>query len=313
MSMACLCPGQGAQTPGFLHRLPSDVEVAQTCDEASAALSLDVLTLDTADALQSTVAVQLATVVAGVAVGRALAARGAVPDAVAGLSVGAYTAAVLSGALQLPAALSVVRIRAELMERAYPYGYGLAAVVGLGERTVAAIVEEIERSGTPVYLANLNAATQFVLAGSDAGLELALERARAAGARTAERMAVAVPSHCRLLGTVGDALAVALRPVPLAPPRLAYVTNRRARVTFDPEEIREDLSRNVQYPVRFGDAIAVMYETGARLFVEVPPGRSLTGLAEAAFPEARALAAEETTLQTISLLASRERSLGATR
>ena len=315
MSVAWLCPGQGAQTPGFLQRLPEDPEIARTLDEAATTLGAHApgLGLDSADALRSTVAVQLATVVAGVAVGRALVARGAAPDAVAGLSVGAYTAAVLSGALELPAALRTVRIRARLMEGAYPRGYGLAAVVGLGERAVAALVSEVARGGAPVYLANLNAPAQFVLAGSDAGLDLALERALAAGARKAERMAVAVPSHCELLRSVGDALAVALREVPLARPHLAYVTNQRARRTFEPEEIREDLARNVQYPVRWSDATAVLYEGGARLFVEVLPGRVLTGLAEAAFPEARAVAAEETRLETITVLTTRERRLDESR
>lgn len=313
MSVAFLCPGQGAQTPGFLHRLPEDPEVARTLAEAGRALGADALGLDTAAALASTVAVQLATVVAGVATGRALAARGAAPDAVAGLSVGAYTAAVLAGALRLPDALLAVRLRAELMERAYPRGHGLAAIVGLGERAVAAIVEDVARGGAPVYLANLNAPAQLVVAGSDEGLDRALRAALAAGARKAERMAVAVPSHCALLQPVGDALAAALRGVPLARPPIAYVTNRRARLTFDPEEIRDDLARNVQHPVRWHDATTVLYETGARLFVEVPPGRTLTGLAEAAFPEARVVAAEEVRLDTVAVLAARERRLAASR
>lgn len=307
MTVAFLCPGQGAQIPGFLHRLPGDAEVARTLDEASEALGSDALALDAADALASTVAVQLATVVAGVAVGRALRARGVDPDAVAGLSVGAFTAAVLCDALALPAALRVVRVRAQAMAGAYPAGHGLAAIVGLGERTVAAIAEEVAREGAPVYVANLNAPTQLVLAGSDAALDRALALARAAGARRAERMAVAVPSHCPLLAGVADAVEAALRDVPVAPPRVPYVTNARARVSTAPDAIRDDLARNVERPVRWGDATAVLHELGVRLFVEVPPGRVLTGLAEEAFPEARAVAAEEARLDDVAALAARER------
>ena len=313
MSVVLVCPGQGAQTPGFLHRLPADPAVARTLEEATAVLGQEALALDGAGALASTVAVQLATVVAGVAVGRALLARGVEAEAAAGLSVGAFTAAVLCGALELPAALRVVRLRAERMERAFPRGHGLAAVVGLGEGAVAAIVAEVARGGAPVYLANLNAPTQFVLAGSDAGLDLAIGRALAAGARRAERMAVAVPSHCELLTPVGDDLAAALREVPVARPALAYVTGARARVTRDPEVIRDDLARNVQRPVRWADATAVLHELGARLFVEVPPGRALSDLAEAAFPGARAVAAEEVPLATIAVLAARERLLDGER
>jgi malonate decarboxylase epsilon subunit len=307
VSVALLCPGQGAHTPGFLHRLPRDPEAARTLAAATAALGGDALALDAPEALRSTVAVQLATVIAGVAAGRALAARGLAPEGFAGLSVGAFTAAVLAGALRLEDALSVVRLRAERMQAAYPRGFGLAAIVGLGERAVAEVVAAATTPAAPVYLANLNGATQMVLAGADAGLERAIERAAAAGAQRAERLPVAVPSHCELLRPVGAALEERLRVVPLARPRGAYVTNLRARVTFDPEAIREDLARNVQHPVRWHDMTRLLFERGARLFVEVPPGRVLTGLAEIAFAEARAVAVDETPLDTVAVLAARER------
>ncbi len=313
MSVAFLCPGQGAQAPGFLHRLPRDPEVLRALDAATTALGTDALALDSPEALRSTVAVQLATVVAGVAVGRALSARGADADGFAGLSVGAFTAAVLAGALELGDALRIVRTRAELMQAAFPRGFGLAAVVGLGERAAAEVVAAATSPAAPVYLANLNGPTQMVIAGADAGLERALARAADAGAQRAERLPVAVPSHCELLRGVAEALAASLRAVPLARPRGAYVTNLRARATFDPGAIRDDLALSVQHPVRWHDMTTLLYEAGTRLFVEVPPGRVLTGLAETAFPEARAVAAEETALETIAVLAGRERALEGAR
>lgn len=305
MTVALLCPGQGAHAPGLLHRLPVDAEVARTLDAAAAALGADPLALDAPEALRSTVAVQLATVIAGVAAGRALAARGVEAEGFAGLSVGAYTAAVLAGAMELGDALRVVRLRAERMQAAYPRGFGLAAIVGLDERAVARVVAAATTSAAPVYLANLNGPTQMVVAGADAGLERAIAGAAAAGAQRAERLPVAVPSHCELLRPVGAALEEALRAIPLARPRGAYVTNLRARATFDPGAIREDLALNVQHPVRWHDVTTLLFERGARLLVEVAPGRVLTALAESAFPEARAVAVDETPLDTIAALAAR--------
>ncbi|MBV8296749.1 MAG: malonate decarboxylase subunit epsilon [Acidimicrobiia bacterium] len=313
MSIAFLFPGQGAQTPGFLHRLPDHERVAATREEASRVLGQDVWELDREAALASTVAVQLTTVIAGVALARALGTRGVEPQAVAGLSVGAFTAAVVCGAVQLADALRLVRLRSTLMERAYPQGHGLAAIVGLDERSVSTLVAQASTPEAPVYLANLNAPTQFVLAGADAGLEAALGRARAAGARKAERLAVTVPSHCRLLEPVALELERALATVEVAEPRTLYVTNRRARVTRDRDVIRDDLARNVMYAVHWHDATTVLFELGVRLFIEMPPGHTLTDLATAAFPDARAVAAEETRLETITILAERECRLDETR
>jgi malonate decarboxylase epsilon subunit len=306
--IALLCPGQGAQSPGFLQRLPRHAAVAATLDEASAALGQDVRSLDGAAALQSTVAVQLTTVVAGVAAGRVLAAEGGPPDAVAGLSVGTFTAAVLAGALPLADAVRVVRLRAELMEGAFPRGFGLAAVVGLPERRVAALVAAVTGRG-PLHVANVNAPAQIVVAGADAALDEVLVRARGAGARRTERMAVAVPSHCALLAPVAARLAAALREVALADARVPYVTSGRARPTRDRERIRDDLARNVMEPVRWHDATTVLVELGVRLFLEVPPGRTLATLAAEAFPEARAVAVEDAGAAAAAALARRERRL----
>jgi malonate decarboxylase epsilon subunit len=307
MSTALLFPGQGAQTPGFLDRLPDDPAVAATLAEASAILGREIRELQSEQALRSTVAVQVTTLVAGVAALRALAERGVAADAVAGLSVGAFTAAVAGGALSFADALPLVRLRGDLMESAYPHGYGMAAIVGLGERRLSEIIERVNHPEEQVYLANLNSATQFVVAGAEPALNAVLEEAHNAGARKAERLAVSVPSHSRLLSHVADELERAVRDVSIVDSRVPYISNRRARATRDAEEIRADLARNVMYPVRWYDGTTVLYELGARLFIEMPPGRVLTDLAEAAFPDARAVAAEDTRFDTIAVLAMRER------
>ena len=114
--------------PGMLHQLPDRAETTSTLQEASQVLGRDVLTLDTEQALSSTVAVQLSLFVSGVAATRIMQAEGVKPDVVAGLSVGAFAAAVAAGALTFRDGLALVKVRAELMEKAYPEGYGLARV-----------------------------------------------------------------------------------------------------------------------------------------------------------------------------------------
>lgn len=299
MSAAYLFPGQGAQTPGFLHRLPEHPAVKQALDEAAEALRLDVLMLDTAAALLSTRNVQLSVLIAGVAVARALSYEGMQVDAAAGLSVGAFGAAVACGALRFADALALVKIRGEYMEQAYPKGYGMVAIAGLDERQVAAILGRVGGAGAQVYLANINAPTQIVVSGADLALEAVMKLAREQGARRAESLAVSTPSHSPLLHAVSERLAAAMRTVEFQTPQASYVSNRRARVVRDAAGVREDLILNVENVVHWHDSVTVLYELGVRFFVEPPPGQVLTRLAQQAFPMARAIAAEEVPLRSI--------------
>jgi malonate decarboxylase epsilon subunit len=306
MSVAFLFPGQGSQRPRMLHALPDAAAVTDTLDQASEALGKNVRELDSADALASTVATQLALLVAGVATDRALAARGARPDMVAGHSVGAFAAAVSAGVLAFADALRLVRLRGEQMEQAYRSGHGMAVIVGLRQRQAQALIEEASTAEAPVFAANINAPDQLAIAGSHAGLDRALALARQAGARRAERLAVAVPSHCPLLDSVADRLARALADVELQPPTVPYVGNRRARVLRDAAAIRDDLATSVAFPVRWHDATCVIYERGQRLFIEMPPSQVLTNLATVAFPDARAVAVADAGLESAAALVARE-------
>jgi len=307
VNIAYLFPGQGAQTPGFLHSLPAHAAVNATLDEAGSVLGLDVMTLDTSAALVSTVAVQLSVLIAGVGAMRALAHEGVRVDAAAGLSVGAFAAAVTCGALAFADALALVRLRAECMAQAFPQGYGMAAIVGLDERQIAGIVEQLGGAAAQIHIANVNAPTQIVVSGADGALDAAVEAARRAGARQATRMLVSVPSHCSLLDPVAARLAAAMEPIELHAPNLPYVSNRRARVVCDAESVREDLIYNVAHTVRWYDSVNVLYELGVRLFIEPPPGQLLSRLAQQAFPEARAVAIENTQLASVVLLAQHRR------
>lgn len=307
MDIAFLYPGQGAQTPGFLSRLPRHAAVDATLDEASRVLGQDARSLDSETSLACTVGVQLSGLVAGVAVTRALAAEDVVPDAVAGLSSGAFTAAVACGALAFDDALPLLRLRAELMQQAYPSGYGLAALVGLDEARVNQLVADIHGPHTPLYVANLNARTQIVLAGNDAALTRAVEAARAAGAYRAHRMAVAVPSHCALMDAVAQRLAQALEKIAVQAPRVPYLGNLRARALRDAQGIREDLANNVAHTVRWHDAMTALYERGVRHFFEAPPGATLTGIARESFDDVQARSLSDTPLDTVVYLARRAR------
>jgi malonate decarboxylase epsilon subunit len=299
--IAFLFPGQGAQSPGFLHTLGGVVphpQVEATLSEASDVLKLDVLDLDSADALRSTVAVQVALVVAGVAAMRALRAQGIECEAAAGLSVGAYGAAVASGAIAFDDALRLVQLRAQLMESAYPSGYGMLAVLGMNEREIDAAI--VAAGVDDVYIGNLNAPRQIVLAGSDAGLERVRQRVIERGARRAERLAVSVPSHCELLDDAARQLTDAARKIDFAAPRIPYIGNRGARVLRTADAVRDDLATNLRYPVRWHEASVVLGELGARVLVEMPPGRTLTQLADEALPDIAAIAVEATSITPVA-------------
>jgi malonate decarboxylase epsilon subunit len=301
--IAFLFPGQGSQFAGFLRTLGGTrphARIAETIEEASDVLHMDVLSLDCADALDSTVAVQISLLVAGIATVRALRDEGVVPDAVAGLSVGAYGAAVACESIAFDDALRLLHLRAQLMERAYPRGYGMLAVSGLGERELEAVIAKA--STQAAYIANLNAPRQIVVAGAEGDLDQVRERALEAGARKAERLAVSVPSHCVLLDDAARELTEAASKITFRPPAIPYISNRGARPLRQADAIRTDLATNLRYPVRWHDSTIVLAELGVQVFVEMPPGRTLTQLAEDALPGIAKVAVEQVSIPSAAAL-----------
>nr|WP_311530133.1 malonate decarboxylase subunit epsilon [uncultured Ralstonia sp.] len=285
MSILFMFPGQGSQRVDMLHTLPNDPAAAQTLAEAGDVLGVDPLTLDTAEALRSTVAVQLCLLIASVAVARTLVRQDAAPDMVAGLSIGAWPAAVAAGVLGFSDALHLVRLRGQLMEDAYPSGYGMAVTAGLTEPEVAAIVAQINSAETPAYVANLNAERQIVVAGNDAALAQVMARAQAEGASTVARLCMAVPSHCPLLDAQAAALAAAAAKVPAHAPQLTYVSSSRARALFRANLIVEDLAWNMARPVLWHDTMRHAFERGTRLAVEIAGNGALKRLAQPVFAD----------------------------
>lgn len=303
--IALLFPGQGSQTPGMLHRLPDHPAVRKTLAEVSAELGYDVLTLDTPEALHSTIPVQLALLTAGVAAARALEAEGVIPDAAAGLSVGAFGAAAHARVLTLADSVRLVKQRAELMEKHSPKGYGLTAIVGLNEDQVATLIREAHTPESPVFLGNVNSAEQIVISGSLTGMAKVGSDALQAGARKVERLNVAVLSHSPLLQPIANVLTQTLQNIPFHPPRMVYVGNVRARALRNPEDIAWDLANNIANGVRWYETTIVLQELGCTLCIETPPGHVLTNLAKQSIPDVKSIALADASLSYVIQQASR--------
>jgi malonate decarboxylase epsilon subunit len=304
MRVGFLFPGQGSQRVGMLHFLPDHPAVNRTLEEASRELGRDITELDSEESLKSTIAVQIGLFTAGVAAARALQEEGVHACAVAGLSVGAFAAAVTSGALAFKHGIQLVKRRAELMENQFPGGYGLAAIVGLTEEQVCRLILDASEDGSRVYIGSINAPQQLIIAGSDWGMQKVLDAARVLGAHKAERLAVSVPSHCPLLLPVADALRRTLLNMELVKPAVPYVGNVRARPLRTAEAVAEDLSSNVAYTVRWYDTMVVLAELGCELFLEMQPGHVLTDLAAAALPQIRSIAIEKVSLRYAKRMAT---------
>ncbi len=287
----------------MLHDLPAHPLVQACLDEASTVLGQSVLDLDSAQALADTRAVQLCLLVAGVACARLLLNVAPAPDYVAGLSIGAYPAAVVAGALGFEDAVRLVALRGELMQAAYPQGYGMTAIVGLDLSRVEPLLAEAEG---PVYLANVNADNQVVIAGSHAAMAAVAKRARDAGASLAKPLAVSVPSHCPLLQGPAVQLAEAFASVPLHVPRIRYLSGTTARSLVQPDILRDDLAFNMCRIVDWRALASTAFERGVRLQIEMPPGSVLTGLTRRAFSEGTLIAWQGARLDTLQALMQEE-------
>lgn len=299
MSVAFVFPGQGVQYPGMLHDLLDHPAVDRTLDEVSDALLADVRTLDSQEALRSDVSVQVALFSAGVGTARAILEQGVEPAAVAGLSVGAFAAAVVAGVLPLRDGVELVRLRAQEMERLFRSGYGMSAIVGLTESQVTEMVQAETSEQSPVFVGNVNAPRQIVIAGESAAMERVMAAARRHGASKAVRLHVSVLSHCSLLQPVADVLGKRIAGMCLKSPQATYVGNVDARALRTKERIADDLVNNIAHGVRWHDATTVLKELGCRLFLEMPPGHALTELTRQNLPAVSSMPVEARTLSRL--------------
>ena len=280
MNTGLLFPGQGSQRPQMLHELVQHPAVDETLAEISETLGIDVRTLDSTDALRSPVSVQLALLAVGVSTARALQRSGVRPLAVAGLSIGAFSAAVVAEAIELSDVVRLVRSRAEQMEHLYPTGYGLAAIVGLSEAQVIRLVTAVSTTEHPVFVGNINAPRQIVVAGSIEGMKAVLAKALLQGARKAELLDVPVPSHCPLLQPIADSLRKQLEAISVRDPKIIYIANVNARAVRTAKGVANDLADNIAHGVRWHDATSIAQELGCELLLQLPPGHTLRDLAQ---------------------------------
>ena len=306
MSIAFIFPGQGSQSPGMLHNLPDLPTVPRTLEEISDVLQADVRDLDSEQNLDSDVSVQLALFTAGVSTAYGLMEQGVRPTAVSGLSVGAFAAAVAADVLSLRDGVELIRLRAKEMIKLYPSGYGLSAIVGLSESQVAKIVEATTSNATPVFVSNINAPQQIVIAGANVAMDNVLEEALRQGASKAARLHVSVLSHCPLLQPVADILQKRISAISLKRPEVTYVANVNARALRAKELVANDLANNIAHGVRWHDATTVLKELGCHLFLEMPPGHTLSDLAQANLTDVKSIPVEPATLAKTFRVARQE-------
>ncbi|AZG28637.1 ACP S-malonyltransferase [Neisseria gonorrhoeae] len=284
MSFAFFFPGQGSQSLGMMNGFAEHAIVKNTFDEASAILGQDLWAMingSDAEIIGQTVNTQPIMLAAGVAVYRAyLEVGGKTPAAVAGHSLGEYTALVAAEALDFADAVKLVRLRAELMQSAVPQGVGaMAAILGLEDEQVRQICAE-SAQGEVVEAVNFNSPGQVVIAGNAAAVGRTMAAAKEAGAKRALPLPVSVPSHCSLMKPAADKLAEALKTVEIKQPQIRVIHNADVAAYDDAGKIKDALVRQLYSPVRWTETVNALVSDGIAESAECGPGKVLAGLAK---------------------------------
>jgi [acyl-carrier-protein] S-malonyltransferase len=280
--VAFVFPGQASQYPGMGKELAEKYPAARAVfEEADKALGFSISKLcfeGTEDELKLTANTQPAILTVSVATSRVLAEKGLTPDFVAGHSLGEYSALVAAGSLKFADAVVLVRKRGTYMQEAVPAGVGaMAAIMGLSPAVVAdACKRAAEREVCSA--ANLNSPEQTVISGHASAVKRAVEIASQLGAKRAVMLAVSAPFHSALMMPAQERLAEDLKKTEFGALRVPLVTNVDADTIESGAEAREALVRQVTAPIRWEESVQALIDEGVNTFVEVGPGRVLTGL-----------------------------------
>ena len=275
--IAFIFPGQGAQSAGmgkdFYEKSSSAREIFDT---ASDLLQLDMpaLCFEENDRLDLTEYTQAALVTTSLAMTQAVCEKGLFPAVTAGLSLGEYCAVVTAGAMGFPDAVTAVRKRGILMQNAVPQGVGsMAAVIGMEADRIEAVIAAIEG----VEIANYNCPGQIVITGLAEGVATAGEQLKAAGAKRVLPLNVSGPFHSSLLQEAGRELAEVLAPIEIGALKIPYAANVTGEMVTDSSAVKELLARQVAASVRWQQCVETMIAEGIDTFVEIGPGKSLSG------------------------------------
>ena len=280
--IAFVFPGQGSQHVGMGKSLSDRFDICrETLEHADEAVGVSLSTLcfqGPDDALMLTENTQPAVLAVSIAVYRLLASRGITPDIVAGHSLGEYSAHVAAGTISFADALRTVRRRGQYMQEAVPVGTGaMAAILGLDAQTVEQACQE-SAGADIVSPANLNAPGQVVIAGHRSAVERASARAKELGARRAMPLPVSAPFHCALMKPAEQRLEPELRSLIVSDPSMPVVANVDAEPKRDATAAIDALVRQVSAPVKWEAVVGRLVAEGVRTFVEVGPGKVLSGL-----------------------------------
>jgi len=297
LKIAFIFPGQGSQYAGMAKEFIENFEESkEVFDIASSALGYDLAQLclnGPIEKLNLTENTQPAILASSIAILRPLERRGLTASAAAGHSLGEYTAITAAGGLKLADAVALVQKRGRYMQEAVPAGTGLmAAVLGMTRQDVEKTCHEASKNGI-VAAANYNSPGQIVIAGEKPAVEKAMELARIAGAKRVVPLAVSVPSHCALMYEAGKRLAAELDKMTINDLTMPIVNNAEAKFLRLAAELRPSLVKQISAPLYWEDSINAMTAEGFDTFIEIGPGKVLSGLVKRIARDARVLNVED--------------------